>query len=48
MYDRLAQNDVTVELVLEEFAAAYSVAAADEVFIPSSQYDALRTVIYVE
>jgi len=47
VYDRLGQNDVTVELVSQEFAAVYSVAAADEVFSSSAEYDALRRVIYV-
>jgi len=45
VYDRLAQTDVTVELVMQLFSAIYSVTAADEVFSLSSEYDGLRMVI---
>jgi len=46
VYDRLGQNDITFEIVLQEFAATYSLAEADEVFSSvSSEYDILRRVI---
>ena len=44
----MAQNEVTIELVSQEFYAVYSAAAADAVFSSSSEYDGLRTVICVE
>jgi len=47
VYDRLAQTDVTVELVMQLFSASYSVTAADEVFSSSREYDGLRMVIDV-
>jgi len=48
VYDRLDENDLTVELVYQEYAAVYSVADADQVFGSSArQYDALRRVIDV-
>ena len=45
VYDRLAQTDVTVELVAQLFSAMYSAAAADEVFSSSREYDGMRMVI---
>jgi len=45
VYDRLGQNDVTVEHVSRELSAAYSAVAAEQVFSSSAEYDTLRLVI---
>ena len=46
VHDRVTgESNITVELVSLEFAAAYSAAAADQVFSSSVEYDGLRRVI---
>jgi len=47
VYDRLGQNDVTVEYVSRELGAVYSATAAEQAFSSSAEYDGLRMVTSV-
>ena len=45
VYDRIGSKDVSVQVVMEEFAAEHSAAEADLIFSTRAEFDGRRLVI---